>query len=246
MNLLIALLAVVVGYLFGSISAARFVGKRVDPEMDVTRTEFAVPGVEQTFEMTSVSATSISTRLGPRYGCLTSILDMLKVTIPTLAFKMWYPEAPYWLIAAAAGVAGHNWPLYHRFKGGRGFSAVFGGMFVIDWIAIFATSLAGMLLGLLVFRDVLVAYMAGLWLMIPWLWFRTHDVWHLAYAIAVNIMFLVAMRPELKQYARFKREGNVKLSTALQSTDMGRGLLKMADRLGVLKDEPESIFDKES
>jgi glycerol-3-phosphate acyltransferase PlsY len=236
MNPLIALLALVVGYLCGSISFARLVGRVVAPQEDVTKTEFAVPGSEEKLEMTSVSATSVSMHVGAGFGCLTSVMDMLKVTIPTLAFRIWYPESPYFLIAAAMGVAGHNWPLYHRFIGGRGFSAVFGGMFVIDWIAVFATSLFGMLLGLLVFRDVLVAYMAGLWLMIPWLWFRTHDAGHLAYGIAVNIMFMMAMLPEIKQYIRLKREGKVTLSTAMQSSDMGRGILKIASRIGLLED----------
>lgn len=245
MDWTLALLAAVIGYLCGSISFARLVGRIVAPQEDITRTEFAVPGTGEKLEMTAVSATSISMRVGARYGCLTSVMDMVKVAVPTLAFRLWHPEAPYFLIAAAAGVLGHNWPAYYRFKGGRGFSAVFGGMFVIDWIAIPVTSLVGMFLGLLLFRDVLVAYMAGLWLMIPWLWFRTHDLAHLAYALAVNIMFALAMSPEIRQYVRFKREGKVTLSAAMQSSDMGRGLLKMASRLGVLKESSEQAATRE-
>jgi len=133
------------------------------------------------------------------------------------------------------GMVGHNWPIFYGFKGGRGFSAVFGGMWVIDWIAIFATLLGGMLFGLLIFRDVLIAYMAGMWLMIPWLWFRFHDWSYLAYAVAINVVFTVAMLPELKQYFKFKREGKVNLAAALQTTDMGR-IAKMAKRLGLIED----------
>jgi glycerol-3-phosphate acyltransferase PlsY len=236
MNLLLALLAAFLGYLLGSLSFARLIGKFVIPYEDITKTEVEVPGSDEKLVMSSVSATSISMRAGPKFGCLTTVLDMLKVTIPTLAFRVWYPDAPYFLIAAAMGVVGHNWPLYYRFKGGRGFSAVFGGMLVIDWIAIFATSLGGMLFGLLVFRDVLVAYMAGMWLMIPWLWFRTQDWAYLVYGVVINILFAVAMLPEIKQYFRFKREGTIDLLMALRTTDMGR-MVKMANRLGLLKDD---------
>lgn len=232
----IALLAAVVGYLLGSISFARLIGRLAVPQEDITRTELAVPGSDERLVMTAVSATSISMRAGPKFGCLTSILDMLKVTIPTLAFKLWFPETPYFLIVAAMGVLGHNWPLYYSFKGGRGYSAVFGGMLVIDWIAIPVTTLAGMLVGLLAFRDVLVAYMAGLWLMIPWLWFRTHDWTYVVYAVAVNTFFLLAMLPELRQYVPLKRAGKADFSAALQSTDM-RHMLKLADRLGLLKEK---------
>ena len=236
MDPMLALLAALVGYLLGSVSFARLVANLVVPEEDITTTDIAIPGSEEKLIFSSVSATSISMRAGPKLGCLTSILDMIKVTIPTLAFKLWFPEAPYFLIVATAGVVGHNWPVYYRFKGGRGFSPVFGGMLVIDWIAIPVTTLAGLLLGLLVFRDILVAYMAGLWLMIPWLWFRTHDWTYLIYALAVNVCFMVAAIPEIKQYILLKRTGKARLSGFLQSSDM-RHMLKIANRLGLLKEE---------
>lgn len=236
MNLPIGLLAAAIGYLLGSVSFARLIGRLAVPDEDISITELNVPGSDEKLVIGAVSATSISMRAGPKFGCLTSILDMLKVTIPSLAFKLWYPEASYFLIVAAAGVVGHNWPVYYRFKGGRGFSAVFGGMIIIDWIAIPVTTLGGMMLGLLVFRDVLVAYMSGLWLMIPWLWFRTHDWAHLAYALAINVFFMVAMLPELRQYIPLKRTGRADFSAALQSTDM-RHIQKIADRLGLFKEE---------
>jgi glycerol-3-phosphate acyltransferase PlsY len=235
MNPLLAFAAAFAGYLLGSFSAARLVGKIAIPRQDITKTEFAVPGTDEKMVMSAVSATSISLRAGPRLGCLTTILDMLKVTLPTLAFRLLYPNAPYFLIAALMGMVGHNWPIYHGFKGGRGFSAVFGGMWVIDWIAIFATSLGGMLFGLLIFRDVLIAYMAGMWLMIPWLWFRFHDLSYLAYAVAINVIFAIAMLPELELYFKLKREGKIDLVSSLQTTEMGR-VAKMAKRLGLIKD----------
>jgi glycerol-3-phosphate acyltransferase PlsY len=239
MSPLTALAAALMGYLLGSISAARIVGRFVVPQQDITQTELAVSGSDEKFTMTSVSATSISMRAGPKFGCLTTIIDMLKVTLPVLAFKLWFPESYYLLIVAIMGVVGHNWPIYYRFKGGRGFSAVFGGVVVIDWIAIPATSLLGMVLGLAILRDVLLAYMAGMWLLIPWLWLRTYDVAYLAYAIIVNILFLVAMLPDLKQYFKFKREGKVNLADAFKTTDM-RHMLKLADKLGLNKKEKEN------
>jgi glycerol-3-phosphate acyltransferase PlsY len=237
MDPVIALLATAIGYLCGSISFARLVGRLVAPEKDVTRTEFTVPGVEDSFEMKSVSATSISTQVGAKFGCLTSVMDMLKVTLPTLVFRLMYPGAAYFLLAAAMGVVGHNWPLYHRFKGGRGMSAVIGGLFVVDWIGAFATNAAGMLIGLLVFRDVLLAYTGGLLLLVPWLWFRTRDWTYVGYALVINLAFWLAMIPELKQYIKFKREGNVDLVSSMRNSDMGRGLLKMANRLGLMQEE---------
>jgi glycerol-3-phosphate acyltransferase PlsY len=237
MDPLQALIAAAVGYLCGAISFARLVGRIAAPEEDLTKTEIDVPGSDDTVRMGSISATTVSMHLGPRLGFLTVVLDMLKIAIPTLIFKYLYRDAPYFLITATAGMTGHIWPIYHRFKGGRGMSAVYGGMFAIDWIGVFTTSLGGMLFGLLVLRDVLVAYMAGMWFLIPWLWFRTRDLNYVAYAIAVNVILVIALLPEIKQIVKLKREGKGEdLSAAMQLTGMGRGIYKMGKRFGVIKD----------
>lgn len=221
-------LAAIVGYLCGSISFTRIIGKFAAPNEDLRKTEFSVPGVDAKVVMTSVSATSLSMRKGPKAGCPASILDMLKVTAPTLGFKLLYPDAPYFLIAAAFGVVGHNWTLYHQFVGGRGLSAIFGGLFVIDWLGILIPNTLGMIIGIALFRDVMIAYAAGTVLLIPWLWWRTNDSWHVAYAVVVSAAFLSAMLPELRQYAQARREGKMPdLKTALTVTDMGKGLQKM-------------------
>jgi glycerol-3-phosphate acyltransferase PlsY len=244
MDPLKALLAAAAGYLIGSISFGRLVARIAAPDKDISRTEFRTPDSEDAVVSEIVSATTISIHLGPRFGFITVVLDMLKITIPTLVFKHVYPDTPYFLITAATGMIGHVWPLYHGFKGGRGLSAVYGGMFAIDWIGAFATSIGGMLLGLIVLRDMLAAYMGGLWLVIPWLWFRTHDVNHLLYAIAVNLIAVLAEIPELRQYLKYKREGKAAdLSNLMQLTGMGRGIYKMAKRLGVVKEEPTGHAD---
>jgi glycerol-3-phosphate acyltransferase PlsY len=210
------------------------------PQTDIRQTEFGVSSSDETIVSGFVSATTVSMHLGTRLGFMTVVLDMLKIVIPTLIFKRVWSDTPYFLIVATTAMIGHIWPICHGFKGGRGLSAVYGGMFAIDWIGVFATSLTGMVFGLVVFRDVLVAYMAGVWFIVPWLWFRTHDLYHLAYGIAVNVIFLLAIIPELRQYLKLSREGKaVDLSEAMQLTGMGRGIYKMGRRFGLL-DEPAS------
>jgi glycerol-3-phosphate acyltransferase PlsY len=237
MNILIALAAAVSGYLLGSISVARIMARLFMPDEDITKTSLQIPGMDETFEMTTVSATSISMRKGPRYGCTTGILDMLKVTIPTLVFRLLYPdEAAYFLIAAAAGVVGHNFPIYYRFKGGRGITAVWGGLFVIDWIALPVTTLLGMVLGLAL-KDVLLAYSGGLLLLIPWMWLRLQSWEFVAYALFVNGMYWWAMWPDLVKYLKFKREGKADdMLAVLEQTDMGRGI-KYMRKYGLIKDK---------
>src|SRR5512137_1449032 len=95
-----ALVATVVGYLFGCISFARIISKLVAPQQDVTQTEMPLPGTEEKMQLRAVSGTAVSIHLGARYGCLTALLDMLKVALPVAFFRFAFPDQPYFLIAA--------------------------------------------------------------------------------------------------------------------------------------------------
>jgi hypothetical protein len=59
---------------------------------------------------------------------------------------------------------------------------------------------------------VLMMRWVGLMLMIPWIWFRTHDVVQLAYVLVASALFWVAMIPELREYFRLRREGLLPIS----------------------------------
>lgn len=175
MDPMIALAAVAVGYLLGSISFARLVARRVDRSVDVTYVVTEV-GDGVTFTSDAVSATSVRMKLGKRYGLLVALLDMAKVAIPVLVLRLLYPGEPYLYLAAAAGVAGHNWPVYHRFKGGRGESAIMGALLVIDPIGPVLMLTLGMVIGFLA-GNILVLEWTGFSLMVPWLWLTTGDPW---------------------------------------------------------------------
>jgi hypothetical protein len=50
---------------------------------------------------------------------------------------------------------------------------------------------------------------AGVVLMIPWTWFRTHDPEKLIYVIVANALYWTAMIPKLRQYFEFKAEDKI-------------------------------------
>ncbi len=224
-----ALLAAAAGYLFGSISWARIVTRLVAPNTDISLIREPVPHSDQVLESDSVSATAVRVHVGTRYGCLTAILDMLKVALPTLAFKLWLPETPYFLLVAAMGVVGHDLPLFFRFQGGRGESPILGGLLVIDPLGLVVTNLLGFVVGVLA-GNLLVLRWTGLVLLIPWMWLRFHDWTYVAYMVFVNIVYWIAMAPDLKQYFQFR-------DAAIDPTQEElAGFLGMGVRLGRLLD----------
>lgn len=236
MQVSIAVLAFITGYLLGAIPFSRLISLVVAREDVVADIEIPVPETDETFRMTATGAANASLRLGGRVGCLIGLLDILKVALPTLAFRLLFPGQPYFLIAAVAGMVGHNWPVFTRFKGGRGISAAYGGLLVIDWLGALICAFGGMFGGLLIFRDFLMAYISGLWLAIPWLWFTTYDPAYLLYAVAINILFILAMIPDLRQYLRLRKSGKVDLREAMTIYPMGRGMLKMMQKMGLMKE----------
>jgi glycerol-3-phosphate acyltransferase PlsY len=205
MKLWMILLAAISGYLIGSLSFARIMLRLVAPGQEYQKIRRAVPGTDEAFEGHSVSANSVRVQLGSRYGCLTALLDASKAAVPALAFRLWQPDGPYYLIAATTAMVGHIYPLYHRFRGGMGLSTMYGGFFVLDWLGVVVTTLVGMAAGILA-EHVLILRWSGMLLMIPWIWFRTHDPAKLIYVIVANALYWTAMIPELRQYFQFKAE----------------------------------------
>jgi hypothetical protein len=106
-----------------------------------------------------------------------------------------------------------------------------GGLLVIDWLGVLVTPIAGLLLGMLVFRNMVVASLSWIWLLIPWFWWRTDgDPAYILYAVAINIIFLLAMIPEYRTAMKYKEEGKYLEygMGSLKAHPMGRGMIKMA------------------
>jgi len=225
-----ALGSIIAGYLIGAISFTRLIARAVIPEKDISRVEEPVPGTTTTFVMDSVSATTMRVHAGTKYGCLTAIFDMAKVAIPVLAIRLWQPDMPYHLLFASAAVAGHNWPVYYRFKGGRGESPMLGGMLVIDWLGVLVANVAGWLIGLTL-GSLLVLRWLWMFLMIPWFWWQTGDPWHIGYAISVVSFYYLSLAKEMKQIMELKRNNMFPSQEAIANfLAMGGNMGRFMDR----------------
>ncbi|MHB1417005.1 MAG: glycerol-3-phosphate acyltransferase [Chloroflexota bacterium] len=240
MDIWVALVVAVITYLLACMSFARLVTRLFAPSRDVSQFEIPLPGTDESYKAIYMGGNTVTLNLGGRAGGLVSMLDVGKVFVPTLACRLLFPEQPsYMLIAATAGMAGHIWPIFHRFRGGGGFSPALGGLLVVDWPAAIATPVIGLLLGVLL-RNLLVASLSWFWLLIPWMWFRTQDPAYLAYAVAINALFALAMTREIRVALKLRRDGKYAayLKSTRESTPMVRGILKLAARLGMPMEDP--------
>jgi glycerol-3-phosphate acyltransferase PlsY len=70
----------------------------------------------------NIGATNVFRSVSKSLGILTFFLDALKGWVPAWIFPMLVPDAAAWLgvVYAALAIAGHTWPVYLKFKGGKG------------------------------------------------------------------------------------------------------------------------------
>lgn len=81
----------------------------------------------------NIGATNVGRVLGRRWGHLCLALDLLKGLVPTVAAGRLLVgreptalELSSWLLVGLAAVLGHTFPIYLRFRGGKGVSTTIG------------------------------------------------------------------------------------------------------------------------
>lgn len=218
MDIWTALAAAVAGYLFGSVSFTRILGRWVLPGDDLSGVDVELGGGTLRFGRTSASL--ISMKRGPGYGCLTGLLDMAKAAVPVLFFKLAFPGEGHDFVAAAMAVVGHNYPVFHKFRGGAGMSPYLGGLAVLDWLAVPVVTGLGVLTGLAA-RNVVFSYAAGVIWLVPWFWWRDGGWPAITYAAVVNIAVWTALAPVVSDLTRMQRSGEIDRREAMRMLRAG-------------------------
>jgi len=236
MDLLLAGLVAAFGYLLGSISFARLVTRIAAPDVKIDELRIQIAGTEESEAVGIAGGNAASMILGPKLGLTVAALDMLKVLLPMFVLRSLYPEQPYHIVLAIAGLVGHNWPVYYRLRGGRGFAVIFGSILLLDWVGALASLLLGLAFGMTVLGNPMIAYISWLWLIVPWfLWQGTPA--EVFYALAVNLLFILAVIPEIRTMLRLRREGKYAayMQGLYDSSPRWRGMQKMSKRLWLLR-----------
>ena len=196
---------VVIAYLLGSIPFGLIIAK-LKSGVDVREHGSGKTG-----------ATNVMRAAGTKLGILTIVLDVSKATGAVMLAAVIIDggsgiisvggASVHWqqigqVVAGMAAVAGHNWPIFARFKGGRGVTAYFGTLFAIyppagifgaQVVAITALRSRHMSLG-----SVLGA-LAALCLMIPLTMLYNFPPIYLAYSLAVIALLIYQHQDNIKR-----------------------------------------------
>jgi len=128
----------------------------------------------------NIGATNVFRSVGKGWGILTFACDFLKGLLPVFVLPLivqqycWEvdPAVPR-IVCAACAIAGHNWTIFLRFRGGKGVATSTGALLGVAWQAV----AAGLVVWLVVFR--LSRYVslaslaaAGASVIAGWIWLR--------------------------------------------------------------------------
>ncbi len=229
--LITSVICSVAGYLIGSLSSARLVYLIATGNSKIEPFAEPVPHSDETFESDLVSATLVTKKLGAKYGCITSVADMVKVALPTLLAKFFFTSEPYFLLVALFGVIGHNLPVWYGFKGGRGESPIIGALLIINWFGLILANVAAAVLGFIT-GSVLVVRWGAYVILIAWLWYYFNDWRYGLFMILLNFFFWMSMRKDLARFNELKRKRGLEFTEEEVSEFilMGKTMGRFLDR----------------
>jgi glycerol-3-phosphate acyltransferase PlsY len=182
------IIAVVLGYLLGSIPTAYIVTRLAKGE-DVRRLGGG-----------NVGGLNVYREVGKLSAAVVAIVDLAKgAAAVAIAYWLLNVSLPFVLAAALAAVVGHNWMVWLRFSGGKGMGAAIGGLFVLLPLYHYSIGLAFFFAVLAILfavtRNVALSMGAGL-LSLPFIaWLGMKSAPFIIYSVVLGLIILAKFIP---------------------------------------------------
>lgn len=194
------IVSILLGYLLGSISPAAAIGamKKVNLREQGTK---------------NLGATNVTVTLGFTHGIIVMVIDLLKGFLSVKCAKLLFPHfAAAGLLAGCSSVIGHIFPVFLRFRGGKGLAA-FGGMILaLDYVLFLILVSVGISMVLL--TDYAISMTFSAVSLAPYVTlFRLHSWMAFGFIFAASGLILYKHRENV---VRIKNGTEMRVSTYLQ------------------------------
>lgn len=180
------IIAIAIGYLLGSIPFAYIAGH-------------LIKGVDIRQEGGgNMGALNVLREIGLLPGLTVLIADVSKGALAVLIAN-WLGLPLIWIfITGFAAVVGHNWPIFLRFKGGKGAATTLGVLFALS-PGEFAISLAIMVAVIIITSNVRLAIVVGLALLPLVIWRLNGSIMLITYSLALPLFLLIRSLPTTRE-----------------------------------------------
>ena len=144
---------IIISYLLGAVPTAYLLG-RITAGSDIRHMGDENAGAANAYR-----------ELGSRTGIIVGVIDAAKGSLVILIAQAVNMSQFIVLFAGVAAVAGHNWPVFLGFRGGRGVSTTIGILFVLLTLPMLVLTLPTLLI--LILRRSVTPSMAFLFIALP-------------------------------------------------------------------------------
>ena len=180
------IIAIALGYLLGSVPFA-YIVSRLKKGVDIRQMGGGNLGALNTMREIGMSA-----------GIAVLIFDLAKGSVAVLIAR-WLGLSPIWLfVAGFAAIAGHNWPVFLGFRGGRGAATTIGVLLVLVPLEL-AISLAITAIVVVITSNVRLGLTAGLALLPLIIWQINGSGLLIAYSMALALFLGVRALLDLRK-----------------------------------------------
>lgn len=185
------IIAITLGYLLGSLPSAYLIGR-------------LVKGIDiRQVGSKNMGAMNVIYEVGVIWGILVLLLDALKGVVAVLLACSLGMSVASQLTGGFAAVAGHTFPIFLKFRGGKGGATTLG-LLLFLMPRSFICCLAIVTLGVLITRNLTFSY-SILFLFFPFAgWLIYHSVMLVVFSSALALWIVVSNIPGLR---KIKREG---------------------------------------
>jgi len=114
MDTLFQIIAILLSYLLGAVPFGLFFSKLFS-DVDV-----------RTIGSGNIGATNVLRAAGKKAAVLTLLMDTMKGLVPVLIVKFLFQDDAITVLSGAAAILGHNFPVYLKFRGGKGVATSYG------------------------------------------------------------------------------------------------------------------------
>ncbi len=181
-------IAIIVGYLLGSVPAA-FIVTRIVKGRDIRRLGGG-----------NVGGLNVFREVGLVPALTVGLIDLSKGAAAVAIAKWGLNVADaYVLLAGLASVIGHNWMIWLKFSGGKGMGATMGALLVL--LPLYGYSLqlgiffAVIIIPLVITRNVALSMFLGLASLPILVWFGTHSGYATIISVALLLIIVVKFLP---------------------------------------------------
>jgi glycerol-3-phosphate acyltransferase PlsY len=182
----LGILSVIIGYLLGSIPTA-YIVSRVRRGVDI-----------RTIGSGNMGGANVMREIGTREGVFVGLFDIAKGAGAILIAQALNVSELWTFGTGFAALVGHNFPVFARFRGGRGSATIIGIFLVLAPIATLIT-LAIVAIPFFATRKFAGAVIIGLALLPLFLWLLEGSLSLVRYALAIDLFMLIRNLPDIRR-----------------------------------------------